>query len=254
MAAAALPAPTTTVRPAGGEGRPGGTTVSGAAESTAASNSRRSSGRGSSGPVPDRGGRLSRRRSPPRRPRRSPQVRRPQVRRRRSLVGRPSAAALTMLGAARGGSGDRNGATSPVQTGQPESTPITLAAASVAMPRRVQPVAEPMWGTATTLSSSSRPGASRGSCSNTSSAAENPGWLRQCATSAASSIRGAARRVDEDGVRLHLREPAGVDHVPRGVVERQVQAHDVGRAEQLLERRRPAADHRLLATARQESP
>src|SRR5271166_6845769 len=49
MDAAALPAPTTTVRPAGGRGRCGGTAVSAAADSTAASNISRNSARSSMG-------------------------------------------------------------------------------------------------------------------------------------------------------------------------------------------------------------
>ena len=98
-----------------------------------------------------------------------------------------------MLGAACGGSPSRKGSTSSRvsafgHTGKPCSTPATFAAASVAMPSRVQREAEPRCGTITTLSSSARPCAIAGSASYTSSAALKCRCVRQCRTSAASSM------------------------------------------------------------------
>ena len=69
-----------------------------------------------------------------------------------------------MLGAAEGASPSRNAEISGrCQAGKPCKMAATLQAASVAIPWRVQRVAEAMWGTRITLSSSARPGAMAGS-------------------------------------------------------------------------------------------
>ena len=104
------------------------------------------------------------------------------------------------------------------------------------MAARVAVVAEPMWGTTTTLSSSASPGASRGSSSNTSrpAAAMVPG--RSASTSADFVHQGPPGRVDQDRTRLHGGQGGGIDEVAALIVERGMQAHEIRRGQQLVER------------------
>ena len=60
--------------------------------------------------------------------------------------------------------------------------------------------------------------------------------------------QAAARGVDQHRRRLHQRQRLGVDQVPRALVERHVDGHRVGDAQERIERRRSA--RRALARAR----
>jgi hypothetical protein len=53
--------------------------------------------------------------------------------------------------------------------------------------------------------------------------------------SARMSTMGAARRVDEDRVALHLRDGCGVDHFARFVSQRAMQADHVADGQQILQ-------------------
>ena len=118
----------------------------------------------------------------------------------------------------------------------PSSTASAFLAASTPIAVRVSIVAEPRWGRSTTFSSSSRPGCTSGSRSNTSSPAPAIVPVAQRLDQRGLVDDRAARRVDEVRGRLHLRRARGVDQVARLGRQRAVQRDDVGGREQLVER------------------
>ena len=133
-----------------------------------------------------------------------------------------------------------------------------LSAAIAVMAALVSTVTPAMCAVRTTFGRSVKRVSVGGSCSRTSRPAPASLPPTRAASSASSSIRRAARGVDQEGGRLHQREPVGVDEVDVLAAAGRVEGDVVAALEQVFERDQldaPLLDRRRYRdTARRPAP